>query len=175
MAPEAAPGPAAAPLSIVGRESGRIFLIVVDDTAELDTAIRYASSRARRTGGRVALLYCYEVDREFTHWTTVVNIMQQEARQTAEEVLKRLALRITQETGRVPDMFVREGNRREELFKLVKQHPEISILVLGAAPGSQPGPLVSAVTGKHAGKIGIPVTVVPGELTPAEMDRLATA
>ena len=56
------------------------------------------------------------------------------------------------------------GNRREELFKLIKEHPEISILVLSAAAGRKPGPLVEAVTGKFAGKIGIPVTVVPAKL-----------
>ena len=58
------------------------------------------------------------------------------------------------------------------VFKLVKEHAEISILVLAAAPGAKPGPLVEAVTGKFAGKIGIPVTVVPGDLTAAEIDRL---
>ena len=54
-----------------------------------------------------------------------------------------------------------DNNRRAELFALVKEHPEISTLVLSSAPGNKPGPLVAAVTGKFAGKIGIPVTVIP--------------
>ena len=36
---------------------GRVFLVVVDDTPELKTAIRYACIRAKKTSGRVAMLH----------------------------------------------------------------------------------------------------------------------
>lgn len=50
----------------------------------------------------------------------------------------------------------------------------ISILVLAAGTGSEgPGPLVSALTGKMAGRVRVPVTVVPGSLTRDEILRLA--
>jgi nucleotide-binding universal stress UspA family protein len=162
----------AEPETGMGREEKRVFLLVVDETEELGAAIRYACNRARRTGGRVALLYVYELDMEFQHFSSVGRLMEKEAEAAGEAILKRHALDIARESGRVPDMFVRRGARREELFKLVKDHPEISILVLAAAPGAKPGPLVEAVTGKFAGTIGIPVTVVPGDLTPTEIDRL---
>lgn len=145
-----------------GQEAHRLFLIVVDDSEELPAAVHYACLRARQTGGRVALLYVYQIDIDYHHWKTVTDLVEQEARQEADNVLKLHSLRVVRETGRRPETYVRKGNRREELFKLVKEHPEISILVLSAAPGSKPGPLVEAVTGKYAGKIGIPVTVVPG-------------
>ena len=153
-------------------EEKRVFLLVVDETEELGAAIRYACNRARRTGGRIALLYVYDLDTEFQHWSAVGRLMESEAEADAESILKRHALDIARESGRVPEMFVRKGTRREELFRLVKDHPEISILVLAAAAGAKPGPLVEAVTGKYAGKIGIPVTIVPGDLTPPEIDRL---
>ena len=156
----------------IGREEKRVFLLVVDETEELGAAIRYACNRARRTGGRVALLYVYELDMEFQHFSSVGRLMEKVAEAAGEAILKRHALDIARESDRVPDMFVRRGARRDELFKLVKDHPEISILVLAAAPGAKPGPLVEAVTGKFAGTIGIPVTVVPGDLTPTEIDRL---
>ncbi|CCG42445.1 universal stress protein [Magnetospirillum molischianum] len=38
----------------------RVFLVVVDDTPEQPAALRYASRRARSTGGRVALLRVIE-------------------------------------------------------------------------------------------------------------------
>jgi len=150
----------AAPL---GSEANRIFLVVVDDSKELTEAIDYACGRARKTGGRVALLYVYDLDTDFHHWKYVTAMADAEARVEAENTLKLHALRVEQETGRTPDTYVRRGRRRTELFKLIKEHPEISILVLSAAPGSKPGPLVEAVTGKYAGKIGIPVTVVPAK------------
>ena len=147
-------------------EDHRLFLVVVDDSPELPAAIGYACERARATGGRVALLYVYQVDRDFHHFQFVSTLADQEARREAEDVVRLHALRIVQETGRTPDTYVRQGTRRTELFKLIKEHPEISILILSAAPGKKPGPLVEAVTGKYAGKIGIPVTVVPGLASP---------
>jgi len=170
----AAPGPAATPLAPAGKglglEAHRLFLIVVDDSEELPAAILYACTRARQTGGRVALLYVYQIDIDFHHWKFVSELVEQEAQQDAENILKLHALRVVQETGRRPETYVRKGNRREELFKLVKEHPEISILVLSAAAGRKPGPLVEAVTGKFAGKIGIPVTVVSGAKKKATAD-----
>jgi len=161
--------------SLIGREANRVFLVVVDDTAELTAAIRYTCNRAKKTGGRIALLYSYDIDKDFQQFAAVGKLMEQEAKQAAEETLKTHALLIQQTIGRAPEMYVRKGNSREELFKLVAEHPEISILVLAAATGKSPGPLVEAVTGKFAGKIGIPVTLVPGDLTDAEIDRLAAS
>ena len=158
--PESAPSPS---ITGPGREAHRLFLIVVDDSEELPAAIHYACMRERQTGGRVALLYVYQIDTDFHHWKFVSGLVEQEAQQDAENILKLHTLRVVQETGRQPETYVRKGNRREELFKLVKEHPEISILVLSAAAGRRPGQLVEAVTGKYAGKIGIPVTVVPGQ------------
>lgn len=158
----------------IGQELKRTFLVVVDDSEELTSAIRYTCNRARKTGGQIALLYVYDIDKDFQQFASVGTLMEQEAKQTAEDALQRHAALIQRTIGRVPEMFVRKGNSREELFKLVSEHPEISILVLGAAPGKRPGPLVEAVTGKFAGKIGIPVTVVPGELTAVEIDRLTS-
>lgn len=160
---------------LVGHEDKRVFLVVVDDSEELSATIRYACNRAKKTGGRIALLYVYDIDKDFQQFAAVGNLMEAEAKRTAEETLQRHAAIVHTATGRMPDMYVRKGNSREELFGLVAEHPEISILVLGAAPGQKPGPLVEAVTGKYAGKIGIPVTVVPGDLNAADIDRLTAA
>ena len=144
-------------------EQNRQFLVVVDETAELDAAIRYACGRARSTGGKIALLYVYDVDQDFMHYKFVQELADKEARSGAEGILRVYAQRVLKETGREPDLYVRKGNRRDQLFKLVKERPELSLLILGSAVGKKPGPLVEAVTGKFAGKIGLPVTLVPGK------------
>lgn len=151
-----------ADVTALGQETRRLFLVVVDQSEEFPAALKYACARAKRTGGRVALLYVYNVDKDFHHWRFVSRMADAEARAEAENILKLHALRVAQETGRTPDTYVREGDKRAELFALVKEHPEISMLILSSAPGNKPGPLVAAVTGKYAGKIGIPVTVIPG-------------
>ena len=160
--------------NIVGHESGRIFLVVVDDSEELGGTIRYTCNRAKHTGGRMALLYVIDMeqDKEFQHWLGVGNLMEQEAQVAAQNVLNRHAQKILKDSGAEPIQFIRKGKTREELFALINEHPEISILVLGSAPGEKPGPLVEAVTGKYAGQLGIPATVVPGALSEDEIDRL---
>ena len=48
----------------------RVFLVVVDETAEHHLALRYAARRAAHTGGRLALLHVIERG-EFQHWVAV--------------------------------------------------------------------------------------------------------
>ena len=59
--------------------SDRVFLVVVDETEEMEVALRFACRRARHTGGRVALLYVIE-PAEFQHWMAVEDLMREEAR-----------------------------------------------------------------------------------------------
>ncbi|MBF0335240.1 MAG: universal stress protein, partial [Alphaproteobacteria bacterium] len=36
-----------------------------------------------------------------------------------------------------------------------------------------PGPLVASLVGKHAARLRIPLTIVPGTLSDADIDRIA--
>ena len=151
----------------------RVFLVVVDETEEMKIALRFACQRARHTGGRVALLYVIE-PADFQHWQAVGDLMREEARSEGEQILQRLAAQVNDLVGSIPILYVREGNARDELLKLLDEEPSISILVLGANTGSRgPGPLVSALTGKLIGKLRVPVTIVPGNLSEAAIDHIA--
>ena len=153
--------------------SDRVFLVVVDETEEMKVALRFACLRARRTGGRVALLYVIE-PAEFQHWMAVGDLMREEARSEGEQLLQRLAGQVNELVGTIPVLYVREGKVRDELFKLLDEEPRISVLVLGANTGSRgPGPLVSALTGKMIGKLRVPITVVPGNLGDEEIDKVS--
>lgn len=145
--------------------SGRVFLVVVDDSEEMRAALRYACNRARNSNGRVALLRVVE-PAEFQHFATIGNLMRAEARQEAEELLQRMAAEVNDFSGQLPVLYVREGNVREELIKLVNEDPQVSILVLAADTGpGGPGPLITALTGKFIGKLRVPLTIVPGNLS----------
>ncbi len=153
--------------------SDRVFLVVVDETEEMKVALRFACLRARRTGGRVALLYVIE-PAEFQHWMAVGDLMREEARSEGEQLLQRLAAQVNELVGTIPVLYVREGKVREELFKLLDEEPRISVLVLGANTGTRgPGPLVTALTGKMIGKLRVPITVVPGNLSDEEIDHVS--
>lgn len=150
----------------------RIFLVVVDESEEMRAALRFACKRARNTGGRVALLSVTQPP-EFQHWMFVGSIMQEEARLEAEQRLQQAAAAVHSCSGDTPELFLREGDTREELFKLVQEDDGISVVVLAAGTSKEgPGPLVEALTGKHAGKLRAPVTIVPGDLSDEEIDGL---
>ena len=151
----------------------RVFLVVADDSAELEVALRYACRRARKTRGRVALLAVVEPG-DYQHWMAVGDLMKEEARQAAEQMLQKLAERVNEWTGTMPILYVREGARGDELLQLIEEEPSISILVLGANPGPKgPGPLVSMLTGKMVGKLRVPVTIVPGNLSLEDVDKVS--
>ena len=63
----------------------RKFLLVVDETPEVDTALYYAASRMQRSSGTLVMLYVI-VPQEFQHW---INVRQQ---QVEEETTKAKAL-----------------------------------------------------------------------------------
>ena len=166
--PAADPAEATPPKAI-----DRVFLVVVDDTPELKVAIKYACKRAWKTGGRVSLLHVIE-PADFQQWMGVGQIMRDEARQAAEQLMQKISAEVYQMSGAMPVLVLREGSRRDELLKLIDEDPSISILVLAAATGPKgPGPLVSEFTGKLVGRLRIPVTIVPGNLSMEAIEKIA--
>jgi nucleotide-binding universal stress UspA family protein len=151
----------------------RVFLVVVDDSEELQVAVHYAARRAAHTGGRVALLYVIEPS-ELQHWVAIEDLAREERREEAEQLLQRLCEEILPIAGTMPIVYIREGSRRDELLALIDEEPRISILVLAAAIGAEgPGPLVSYLTGKPAARLRIPITIVPGGLTIEQLDAVS--
>ena len=99
--------------------------------------------------------------------------MDTEARSEAEKLLQRVAADVQRQTGRMPTLYLREGDTNEQLLAVIEEQADISVLVLGASAGEEgPGPLVTALSGRLAGKIALPVTIVPGNLTADEIDAL---
>jgi len=153
----------------------RKFLVVVDDSPEFDAALRYASRRARSTGGRVVLLRVVP-DTSDEHWAGVRDEIRRQQRAEAEQLLTRLGEVALERSGAQPVFIIMEGEAQSAIRKVVGEDPDIKILVLASAGGGKtPGPLVSAVLKQGAAFSGrkLPVTIVPGELTDAEIEDLA--
>ncbi len=151
----------------------RIMLVVVDDSPEMDQALVYACARAGRTEGRVALLRVMEPV-EFQQWMAVAELIQEENREAAEQLLQRAARRVNEMTGTVPILYVREGETPTELIRLLEEEPSISVLVLASSASNEgPGPLVSYLTGKGRQQVRIPITLIPTGLSEEEIEALA--
>lgn len=154
-------------------EGPRVFLVVVDETTEMRVALRFACRRARHTEGRVALLHVVEPT-EFSNFMGVGKLLREEARQKAELLVQKIAAQAQSQSGSLPIVYLREGNRRDELIRLINEEPSISILVLAAnTSNSGPGPLISALTGKFMNRIKIPLTIVPGDLSDSQVDAIS--
>jgi len=150
----------------------RVFLVVVDDSPERAVALKYACLRAAKSGGRVALLRVLEPV-EQSEWANIGAMMAEERREEAEGLLSGLAAQVREITGGLPILVTREGNVADELLALLEEDPRISILVLATAPSTKgPGPLVTALTGRLAGRMSVPMTLVPGAMSEAELDRV---
>ena len=153
-------------------DDARTFLVVVDKSAEFQAALRYACRRVLRTRGSIALFRAVPPT-EFQHFSTVGELMDHEAKTEAERLLQQVAADVHRQTGQFPSLFIRQGEVLQQLKAVITENPSIHMLVLGAGTGNEgPGPIVSALSGKLAGKILIPVVIVPGDMTPEQIDAV---
>jgi nucleotide-binding universal stress UspA family protein len=149
------------------------LLVVVDNTEECDRAVYFASRRAARIGGNVVMLRVVETHDQSQQWLGVADIMRAEAHEEANAELARYASRAKSIAGIAPEQALREGDKAEEILKLIDEDEDIFILVLGACTGAEgPGPLVTTI-GRTAGDYPIPVAIVPGHLSDPESDALS--
>ena len=110
---------------------------------------------------------------EFQHWMAIGERMREEAREEAEEMVQAVASVVQRMTGKIPPIYIREGKVAEELIKLIDEEQNIALLVLGAATGTDgPGPLIETLVEKQAGRLRVPVTIVPGNLSDAQLDAI---
>src|SRR3569623_124840 len=148
----------------------RKFLVVIDKTPECQVALRFAARRAQHTGGRVTLM-CPATPPDFQQWRGVEEIMRDEAHAEAEGMLFEAAKVINELAGVIPELIIPYGLPTETLLALLKEDQDISILVLASGTGKEgPGPLVSMF---GTAVQSIPVTIVPGNYTPEQIDALA--
>ena len=149
------------------------FLVIVDDTQELNVAIRFAAKRAQSTKGGVILLNVIE-QFDPQQWQSVEDIILQEARDKAQEKLQKWSKIINELTGIVPELMVKEGITSEKIIETLEKDNAIRFLVLAAAESDQPGPLVSLLAGQKSGKLPVPVVIIPQGLSDTVIDDLAS-
>jgi nucleotide-binding universal stress UspA family protein len=148
-------------------------LVIVDDTAEWDRAVYYASRWALRVGGGVVMLRIIEIEDQNQQWLGVADIMRAEAQEDANEALDRASGRANGIAAITPERVIREGDPTEQILDVIDQDPDIAVMVLAANPGPEgPGPIVTLMA-DVVGTFPIPIIVVPGDLSDADIDALS--
>jgi len=107
-------------------------LVIVDDTAEWDRAVYYASRWAIRVGGGVVMLRIIEIEDQNQQWLGVADIMRAEAEDAANEALDRAAGRANGIAAITPERVIREGDPTTQILDVIDKDVDISMLVLGA-------------------------------------------
>ena len=149
----------------------RVYLVIIDETEEALLALRFASRRAAGTGGNLHLLALVPTQ-QFSAFAAVQATIEDEARSRAETLVTAAAGNALSESGKMPVISVKVGEGEKVVREYLAEHPEISALVLGAAREGAPGPLVSHFTA-YAGQLPCPVFIVPGSLSPEQVDQLS--
>ena len=149
------------------------FLVIVDESTELNVAIRFAAKRAQSTKGGVILLNVIE-QFDPQQWQSIEDIILQEAREKAQEKLQKWSKVINDLTGGVPELMVKEGITSEKIIETLEEDNAIRFLVLAAAEADQPGPLVSLLAGQKSGKLPVPIVIIPQGLSDDLIDDLAS-
>ncbi|MGB3167476.1 MAG: universal stress protein [Alteraurantiacibacter sp.] len=149
----------------------RVYLVIVDETEEARTALRFASRRAAKTGGMVHLLALVP-KQNFNAFGGVQATIEEEARDRAEVLANSAAGELAYESGKMPQIAVRVGDGKTVIAEYLQDHPEVAALVLGAAAESAPGPLVTHFS-TNMSALTCPLFVVPGSLSEEEIDRLS--
>jgi nucleotide-binding universal stress UspA family protein len=148
-------------------------LVVVDDSAEGDRAVYYASRWAVRVGGGVVMLRIVETEDQNQQWLGVADIMRAEAHEEANAALDRAAGRASGVAAIAPERVIREGDPIEQILAAIEDDVDIATLVLAANPGAEgPGPLITLLA-KTVGAFPIPVVIVPGDLADADIDAMS--
>ncbi|MDV3257497.1 MAG: universal stress protein [Sphingomonas sp.] len=150
----------------------RTYLVVIDDSPESRVALRFAARRAAKTDGRVDVLAVVE-PQEFVQWGGVQAAIEEEQRLRIEGIVAASIGEIMDAAGITPDIIIRQGDPVSAVRAHIGTREDVDALVLGAAPSGKPGPLVAHFTGHDAGKLPVPVMIIPGGLTESQLESLS--
>ena len=153
-------------------ENQRIYLVVVDDSAESRVALRFAARRAAKTGGSIEVLGIVEPP-DFVQFGGVQAAIEEEQRLRIEGVVSAAIGEILDESGVQAQIIIRQGEAVRAVRQFIGERQEICALVLGAATNGNPGPLVADLTGNDAGQLPCPVMIIPGSLGEDRLEQLS--
>ncbi len=137
------------------------FLVISDETDEASAALRFAAGQAAGCGGGVHLL-ALVAQQSFSAFGGVQATIESEARDRAEMLAHAVAGNLLAESGIMPTISVMVGSSQKIVSDYLAKHPDIAALVLGAAKGSNPGPLVSHFA-SVAGSLPCPLFIIPAD------------
>ncbi len=153
-------------------DMSRKFLAVSDETEECLSALLFAGMRAKAVGAGVVVLRCARVP-GLGGWVGLDKDISQDAIDSARLKAVQHVDIIASKVGIKAEIVISEDEPVDAIRELVKKDLAIKTLILAAASGWRPGPLVSRLAkGKPVANRPIAVTVIPGNLTDAQLQEI---
>lgn len=150
----------------------RKFLAVSDETEECMVALVFAAMRAKAVSASLIVLRCARVP-GLGGWIGLDKDISEDALDSARLKAMKHVDAVEQRVGIRAELVLSEEDPIDAIRALVMKDKTIKSLVLAAAPGWRPGPLVSRLAkGKPIASRPIAVTVIPGDLTDAQLDEI---
>lgn len=135
-------------------------------------AMRYAGLAAKANGAGIAVLHVLE-EMEFQHWGDIEERMKAEQRAEAEKFLQGVQDEILGVSGIHAKVIIEEGKKSDAVLKAIANDPNITKLILAGSTNSDgPGPLIEYFAGKGIEQLQVPLTIVPGHLSPVKIETL---
>ena len=153
----------------------KFILVIADGSEEMNVALQYACARSKKTNRKIMIAAFIEPLDVLTT-KGVSEIMQNEAREEAEKIIKYASKIVRESTGSVPVVQIREGEVIHELKSLIDEEKNINVLVIGANVDEKeknPGPIINSLVSKELSNFRIPIMIVPGNFTNEHINLIA--
>jgi len=135
-------------------------------------ALVFAAMRAKAVSANLIVLRCARVP-GLGGWIGLDKDISEDALDSARLKAMKHVDAVEQRVGIRAELVLSEEDPIDAIRALVMKDKTIKSLVLAAAPGWRPGPLVSRLAkGKPIASRPIAVTVIPGDLTDAQLDEI---
>ena len=153
------------PKKINFKKQKEYLLVYVDESEEFLEAMKYACELAQTEGLGIILLYIIQ-DENFRHWKGVENIMREEQKNEAKEVLEKYLLYIKDNYKLHVKSYIKTGEKMEVLIKTLNgKRTKVKNLVLGLAMDKiENNKVISSLTGVLRKKLTLPIIIVPGKI-----------
>lgn len=150
------------------------LLVCVDNTNHSRVALRFACSKAKHLDFALELIHVMNAS-EYNSNTLfgVGDKMRDEKRTEVEKIMNTFAEEAQKYAGITPSCIIREGALGEEIVKAIEEDGNFNMLIIGkASQEASKKDIITQLTAELAGKLMIPLIIVPGNLTDQQIEEL---
>lgn len=148
------------------------LLVCVDSSEHSRVAVHYACKEAERLGYKVELIHVINPS-DYNSLFMGGEKMREEQLEAAEVMMKEIVKDAKTISKIKPSTIIREGLLSEEVCAAIEEDGTVNMLILGKAPEeASTNDLIAVLSAELVSKIMIPMVIVPGCLTDAQIEDL---